>query len=104
MPRTTYRKRLTDGEWNAISTLTRKTKLDSVFDVWSNGTGNDYFYDFEEDKKMSLKSGLALLYESLAYPLSHEGLSDKESKLIVDLFKEFKVAGDEADWLLKPNT
>lgn len=101
MARTQYRKRLTNDEWNAISQLTRNTHLDSVFDIWSIGTGKDYFYDFENNKRMSLKSGLSLLYESLAYPLQHDGLTGKESNLIVNLFKEFKVAGDEANWLLE---
>lgn len=101
MPRIKYRTRLTNDEWNTIAKLTRRTKLDSVFDIYSNGTGKDYFFDFEENKKMSLKAGFELLYESLAYPLSHEGLTENESKLIVNLFKEFNVAGNEADWLLK---
>ena len=40
------KKHLTDPEWNAISKLTRKTKLDMVFDVYQKRNGaapGDFF-------------------------------------------------------------
>lgn len=120
--KTTVRCALTNEEYNAISKLTHNTKLDNVFDVISyddfldnyadisditvvdNATtnnlwGTDGFVDFERNIFLPLDEGLKCLYESLAYPLQHDGLTLEESMLIVNLFKKFNVS-DDLDWLL----
>lgn len=89
------RTKLTDEEYHAISHLTRETKLDSVFDVDTNKNGEDCFRDFENDCLMSLKDGLEELYEAMAYPLKHEGLSEEECTALVNLFREFEVGDEE---------
>ena len=99
-----YRKYLTDTEWNAISTLTMHTKLDTCFDVCRTRNGDDAFKDFEEDKIISLHEGLELLYEGLAYPLVHERLEKNEIDAIVSLFKEFDIGdADGYAWLSGPD-
>lgn len=97
-----YRKKLSNEEWNAVSRLTSSLKLDDSFDVSTDEEGNDCFLDREEDKICSLKDGLAVIYDALAYPLCHEKLTDEQCRLIVDLFQEFDVTDGRAEWLLKP--
>lgn len=86
---------LTDDEYNTLSKLTKNMKIDNVIDIYSNktksGKNTDFFYDFEENKKLSLKKGLSILYDAIAYPLKHEGLDDHECEIMIDLFKEFGV-------------
>lgn len=102
MGRPAYRKSLTNLEFDAISTLTMHSKLDNSFDVYENTNGTDCFYDYDEDRAISLHQGLELLYEAIAYPLSHEGLTVSQSEALVKLFKEFKVGdNDWYEWLLK---
>lgn len=99
---TEYRKHhLTDPEWNAISKLTRETKLDSSFDIYTKHNGDDCFEDLETGRLVSLSTGLKWLYSGMAYPLSHEGLDVIESALIVSLFKEFKTTNDDVMWLME---
>jgi hypothetical protein len=93
---------LTDLEWNAISNLTSETHLDQSFDVYQTKGGKDCFYDYEEDHPISLKDGLELLYEAMAYPLAEENLTKEEANAVVDLFREFKIGDEETyKWLLK---
>ena len=101
MGRPAYRKRLSDAEFNAISTLTMHTKLDSSFDVYEKKNGDDVFKDYDEDRFMSLHQGLILLYDSIAYPLKHERMTEEESKIIVNVFRDFGVGTEEGyEWLL----
>ena len=101
MAKCNYRTKLTDSEWNAISTLTANSHLDDGFDVWRKRNGDDCFKDFEDGRLKSLQGGLGLLEESIAYPLKHEGLDDNEANALVNLFKEFKIGdNDWYDWLL----
>lgn len=96
-----YRTKLTDLEWNAISELTRKSHLDESFDVWQRKNGDDCFKDFEDGRLKSLRWGLELVQEAIAYPLKHEGLSLEMSNALIDLFKEFNIGDEEwYKWLL----
>lgn len=95
------RTKLTVIEFNAIQQLTSSSHLDESFDVWQRRNGDDCFKDFDDGRLKSLHWGLSLLNESIAYPLSHEGLDEEQSKALVELFKEFKVGDDEwYEWLL----
>ena len=101
MSRPAYRKTLTDLEFNAISTLTMHSKLDNSFDVYEKKNGTDCFYDYDEDRMISLHQGLELLYEGIAYPLSHEGLTIEQAEALMKLFKEFKIGNEDwYQWLL----
>ncbi len=85
------RRRLTDKEWNTVSHYTRKSKLDSVFDIapLPGGFEDDVFVDFEEDRYISLKEGFELLKESAVYPLTDVGISKEEENIITALINEF---------------
>ncbi len=96
------RKRLTDNEFNAVSTLTYNTHLDEVFDIGRRPNGDDGFYDYESCRWMSLKHGFNELYDAIAYPFSDDGLNKEEGNLIINLFKEFKVGDEEGyKWLME---
>lgn len=90
MARDKMRKKLTDEEFNAISTLTRRSHLNSEFDIYSKNRRKDYFWDFDANKKMSLKRGLEETYDGI-FSLKAEDLTDEECKIILDLFEEFGV-------------
>lgn len=96
-----YPKRVPDQAYNAIIKFTSHLKVDSVFDIFT-GADFDYFRDFEENKILSLKEGLTLLYEAIAYPIQHDNMTEEEAKLIVNVFKDFDIitTDEEADWLL----
>ena len=101
MGRPAYRKTLTDLEFNAIGTLTMHSKFDNSFDVYGKEDGTDCFYDYDEDCLISLYKGLELLHAGIAYPLSHEGLTDKQAEALVKLFKEFNIGNEDwYKWLL----
>ena len=101
MGRPAYRKVLTDLEFNAISTLTMHSKLDNSFDVYEKKNGTNCFYDYDEYRMISLHQGLEFLYEGIAYPLSHEGLTTEQAEALVQLFREFKIGDkDGYKWLL----
>ncbi len=86
--------KLSDEEFNLISTLTMRTHLDGVFDIASDNN-EDFFWDMEEDRKMSLEEGFELLSESIAYSFQHEGFSDEESKILEEVIQKY-VPGFEA--------
>ena len=80
--------RLTDTEFNLISRYTSKTHLDGVIDITGN-ENDDFFYDFEEDKEISLQEGFEIVADSVAYPFSHEGFTADESIILEKLIKKF---------------
>lgn len=75
---------LTICEYNALSNYTHAIKLDSVVDVSSESE----FYDFEEDETMSLQEGLSVVWDAIAYPLTHD-ISFHEATIIADMFERF---------------
>lgn len=91
-----YRTALTDKEWNVISKYTRKINVDGEFDI----TINDVWYDYEEGTEHSIKEGLGWLYDAIAYPCEHDGLTGEETEILINLLKEFDVANEEdLEWL-----
>lgn len=74
--------RFSDKEYNTLDYYLTKSKLyDSGFYIRQDKEGNDYFKDYELKKRYSLKSGLKIVYESVAditqYPITiQEGLKD----------------------------
>ena len=79
---------MTDTEYNLIQRLTRATHLDEVFDIQGD-EDNEYWMDFEEDKKLSLKEGFELLVESIAYSFQHEGFTDAEANILERLIQNY---------------
>ena len=99
-----YRTRLTDEEWNAITKLTNETKLDSSFDLCqtANDSDPDYWWDFDNNCQMNLRDGLQELWEGLAYPPQHDGLSKEEAKLVADVLLEFRIVSKKHhEWLMQ---
>lgn len=99
-----YRTRLKDEEWNAITHLTSETKLDSVFDLVQveHDSDPDCWWDFENNREMTLREGLKELWSGLAYPLQHDGLSEKEATLVVNVLKEFRIITEtQGEWLME---
>lgn len=86
-----YRTALTDKEWNVVSKYTRKLNVDGEFDI----TINDVWYDYEECTEHSLKEGLEWLYDAIAYPCSHDGLTGEETETFINLLKEFDIGNEE---------
>lgn len=86
-----YRTALTDKEWNLISKYTRKLKVDSEFDI----TINDVWIDYETNRYYSIKEGLEWLYDAIAYPCRHDGLTGEETEMFIDLLKEFDIGNEE---------
>lgn len=112
------RSRLTDDEFNALSRLTAAIKLDeNGFDVFEL-ENEDCFIDYDGDltdgfdyveykegsKLISLYNGLCVIDDCVetSYPLQYVGLTEKEARLICDLFLEFNITDDEKyiEWLM----
>jgi len=83
------RKKLTNEEFNLLTTWTSRTKVDSVLDVVPVSDEEDGIMDFENDEILSLEEGLKELEGCIAYPFEHEGFSEEESKILENLFTEF---------------
>ena len=80
--------RVSDPLFNAVSHYTRKSKLDSVFDIVS-GEVEDYFYDYENESRMSLEEGFSLLNEAAVFPLTDVGISETDEALIAAALQEY---------------
>jgi len=83
------RTKLTDKEYNLLTTWTSRVKVDSVLDVVPVSDEEDGIMDFENDTILSLEEGLSELEGCIAYPFEHEGFSKEESKILENLFSEF---------------
>lgn len=56
---------LTNEEYNLLVDIASHTKMDCWFDLRQDRRGNDYVYDMEQRKKISLRSGVRLLLEGI---------------------------------------
>ena len=79
---------LTDTEFNLVLRYTSAIKLDDSLDLASDEQ-NDYFYDFENDEKLSLEEGFSIIAEGIAYPFEHEGFNKEEGDTLEALIKKF---------------
>ena len=94
--------KLTENEFNIVSRLMHCLKVDSYLAITEDRYGNDVMFDFDDNCTMSLKDGLEIVYEAIAYPLIHEGLSRSEGGIMVNLFARLGVTEkNKAAWLLK---
>lgn len=89
------RMRLTDNEFNIISRLTHNTKLDTDFDIIAIDDNYDGFYERDSLKTVYLTEGLQWLWDGLAYPGQHDGLSPEEARVVAKLFLEYGIISPE---------
>ena len=98
------RTRLTDVEFNLVTTWTRRTKFDSVMDVNDNESGDTVWVDYENDgKELSLEEGFKLMASAVAYSFQYEGFTDAESKILMNLLGEFGVDEGTLDYIRSLN-
>ena len=80
--------RVSDTEYNLILDFIIRIHLDEVIDITSDDS-HDYFWDFEEDKELSLKEGFEVLAEAKAEPFEHEGFNAEEANILTECFRRF---------------
>jgi hypothetical protein len=96
-------KTLTDYEFNVLSKVSRKTGSDCWFVLKQDCHGTDYVYDWEERRRMCLKTGVGLLAEGFDCQenLDNCCLDNVEKKTLKDLFAKLNITLDPAiDWKL----
>lgn len=94
------RTRLTDEEFNLVTTWTRRTKFDSVMDVDTNDDGDDVWFDYENDEEeLSLEEGFKIMASAVAYSFEHEGFTKEEAKILMNLLEEFGVDEGTLDYI-----
>lgn len=74
--------KLTDNEYKLLSKIADSTKMDCWFQIRSTSKEEDYVYDLEEGKRMSMRKGIKQLMEGI------DGMYDQY------------LSGDEYDTLL----
>lgn len=80
--------KISDEEYNLVSAFTSSTHLDEVMDI-NYDENEDFFYDFEENKRVSLQEGFKFLAEGTAYSFQFEGFTDEEADVLEKLFQRF---------------
>lgn len=56
---------LTNEEYNILEKIASNTKMDCWFSIEQDDNEEDYVYDLEENKKLSLYDGLSQLVEGI---------------------------------------
>lgn len=84
--------KLIDEEFDAIDYYLQKSKIyDSGFYVCQEEWGEDYFYDDDNEEKLTLKDGLQIVYESMVleyveeYPIEIKNGLKKAIKRFLDI-------------------
>lgn len=82
---------LSNIEWDILSRIADKSKIDCWFSgrrgFDSNGKRYDFVYDLERRAKITLRYGVKLLDEGIAHPQSY-GLTDKEVEIYYGILKK----------------
>ena len=94
-----FRKKLTDEEFNLISKWTERTKLNDCMDIAGNEDHDYFFYMDDIQQEVSLEEGFSVIADAIAYPLSHEGFTEKEGEMFMNLLKEFGVSEKELEYI-----
>lgn len=79
---------LSENEYNGLTKVARKTKCDCWFDIRQDKNGNDYVFDLENRKKISVANGVLQLADAIVDPLSDYGLTSEEAKAVDDLIMD----------------
>lgn len=96
-------KTLTDCEYKVLSKVARKTGSDCWFVIKQDCHGVDYVYDWEESKRMCLKTGVSILADSIDCQENFDNccLDHDERKVLWELFTKLGIATDPSvDWRL----
>jgi hypothetical protein len=83
---------LTAGQYNVLSKIARRTKMDCWFSV-KQLDGQDYVYDLEECICLELSEGVGYLMEGLDCPENVEScrLNWIEKTVLIELLKALEV-------------
>lgn len=87
--------RLTNEEYNVLSRILYKTKMDCWFDIRTDKNHNDYCYDLEEHKKISLKTALSQAMEGFV-DLPSLGITSDEIDTLNEILFQFGLISEEA--------
>lgn len=89
--------KLSVEEFNVVTEVTSLSKMDSAFDLADVEQGKkDYFIDFDENKKVSLKVGLEWLNDGLVEPTISE-LSQEQRVVLLKLLTKFGYENGELE-------
>jgi len=79
---------LSNKEFELLDKIARKSKMDCWFMIKQTKKGDDYVYDVEEGKRMSLRKGIAQLLEGIEdmYELY---LSGQDYETLINLLRMF---------------
>lgn len=83
-------KRLTDGEYNLLNDIARRTRMDCWFFLKHDSNGNDYVYDIEERKRMSLRSGVSELLDGVS--CVDDCLYNEEKGIFKELLQKLNIS------------
>lgn len=75
---------LSEEEYNLLDRIATETKMDCWFLIKQTKSGEDYVYDLEEDKKMSLRTGIAQLLDGISGSFA-EYLSGEDYEVLLGL-------------------
>lgn len=67
---------LSSEEYNLLTKIARKSKMDCWFLIKQTKKGEDYVYDFENRKKISLRTGIRQLMEGIEDMYFEDGERD----------------------------
>ena len=96
-------KTLTDYEYKVLSKVARKTGSDCWFVMKQDCHGTDYVYDWEEGKRMCLKTGVGILADSIDCQENFDNcwLEWTERVTLRNLFRKLGIdLGPLVDWRL----
>ena len=82
--------RLTELEYDTLDFLATRSRMDCWFMLKTDKQGNDYVFDLEENKKLSLKDGVAMMYEGLT-DLDDYNLYDGQKEILENLFRRLQI-------------
>ena len=79
---------LKTNEYNALQRITTLNKMDCWFSIRQTKYGEDYIYDLEEKKRISLTKALNDIYDGLLKE-DFDLLDKEEQKALNGLFKKY---------------
>ena len=82
--------RLTELEYDTVNLLATRSRMDCWFMLETDKQGNDYVFDLEENKKLTLKKGLKMFYMGLT-DLDDYDLVDEQKRVLENLFRRLKI-------------
>ena len=92
-------KKLTDDQYNVLLKIAQKTHMDCWFDIRTDKENVDYIYDVENNKRISLRSGIRELLEGVDSEECYINcdLSKKEDAIVAQLARILKIKFGK-DW------